>query len=320
MSGTLYYMVLGPASNKSGVTAENIRNGIDGSGAAATLAGAQSVTANVSTTVQLTGLSVGSSYTVFACVYAGAENYSNVLSSNFTATYVYQDGNYPGGLSAALSASSVTANSALLYMNGTRDALLYYAVFAEDNGKPTDADIKAGRDRYGIPAEKSGSKAITANITDSAALTGLLPNKAYYVYYTVNDYYYGETYTAGPVKFTTAAAPSYTLRSVSFVGDGFSKTISAFPEKTININNVPAFVTGLTVTADYETADGNLAVISYVSDLMLYSVDSEVNDEYINVPIESGVGRDVSVSLERNKIKLTINGDVYTFVLNFAAA
>jgi hypothetical protein len=319
VSGTLYYAVFDSYANKSNITASAVRNGLDASGRAAALSGSAAVSANVSKTFPLNGLVPGLTYTVCACVFTDGGNYSNVMSNTFVATYAAQGD--VTGWTVAVSASSVTADSATLYARANGYGTLYYAVFPEDNGRPTLADIRAGRDRYGIPAEKSGNIQITADITSGISLTGLNPRTTYVVYYAATGHY-GETYVGGPVKFTTTAPPSYTLNSVSFVGDGFSKTIYAFPEKTVYLNSVPAFLTSLAVTANYVTADGNPAVLTYREKTEPESDEEESagEDEFTekNEPITSGAPVAVSdLSRDNKTVKLTINGDVYTFVLNY---
>jgi hypothetical protein len=307
-SGTLYCTVLGPENSAYGGNALDIRNGKDGAGRYAEHYGSFRVRADETEDFTITGLSSYTSYTVYACVWDDDDRYSNILSRS-----VYTDGNgywhgdgtnVLGGISHA-SAEASGENTAILSARAYNAGAVSYTVSATNTGRPSAADVIAGKNSLGESVKSGNFRVYSSGGTGSAEITGLAPGTTYYVC-IASETSSGQAY--GPVEFTTATAANHKLLSVSFVADGYARTITSFSGAPITVPNIPSFVTGFDFTANYETNDGNKAVVRY----------SFGDTEYVH-PIISGTPLYIGgLSAGNDRVTLTVNGDVYTFVLSFA--
>ncbi|MDR1135257.1 MAG: S-layer homology domain-containing protein [Clostridiales Family XIII bacterium] len=270
------YWVLVEGSSSSTPTASRIYNGRDASNNYASDSGNFSVSANTSTTEDITGLTPGTSYRIYGCVFDSASssaNYSTVKYATIKTTGTNNQWISRISVASADIGETSASFTATFGVSGSTYKFYWMAV-KSSNTAPTASQIRAGS--YGTTASAESKNANIADVGDSSGVT--LPSTkslSYDVnYLTSGDSYvvYGVVYSgsgtssySNVVKSTTFKAGSSTAyasnlkaMSLTYENGGNTQTVASskfsFAAATYTYNlSLPTGSTKLTLSATTDT-------------------------------------------------------------------
>jgi hypothetical protein len=149
--------------------------------------GSVSVTAGVTATAGVTGLSPSTTYYVHAYAIDGSANESApITSSSFTTAA--SDTTAPSYTSTYPKVDTATSSGFTVRTNLNESGSTYYVVVADGASAPSVAQVKAGQDSTGSAALASGTITVTLAATEyTAAVTGRSASTAYDVYFVSQD-------------------------------------------------------------------------------------------------------------------------------------
>jgi len=216
-NGTAYAIASTSATPPS---VAQIQAGNDSSGAAAVAAGSQSVNSTSIFFIEpLAGLQHSTSYWVYMQQQDAAGNDSTVIGIEITTE------------SANPSAASTGATTGRGGMHPNTGEGVAYWIFDESDTLPSIAQIQAGNDAGGGPADDSGNDTITENERYEVDATGLTEDNTYYVYFQYqadegedSPVFLAGSFTAGEQSAATPAAKAST--SDTHIGTGIGIAFS----------------------------------------------------------------------------------------------
>jgi hypothetical protein len=239
-AGTLYWVVVS-GSSPSTPSQDRIRNGRDSSGSYGEAHDERTATANSQDTFGVSGLSSGTDYRIFACVYDSSGNYSIVKSVSFKTTSTSSGSSswFSTFTQDTLTDSSAKFNATFgTYGSNYR---FYWMVVESSASVPNPTQIY--NRTYGTGSNNTtnnakivdsggGESSIPSSRSMTASVAGLSPSTTYRIY--------------GTVRYSTSSSSSATYstpaRYVSFTTPAQSNSVANLVSLVLSYHNGSAFV------------------------------------------------------------------------------
>jgi hypothetical protein len=299
--GTFYYVLVENSSGKPSQT--NVAAGNDRDGGKALKSGSSPIERNTNLNIDITGLKVGTSYSVYGYVSKNADEFSRVESRSFTTAGV--------GVPTIRSLSAVITSTDMLEITASVSAkgTFYWIAVNESGGAlpPTPEKVKAGTANEGQSKTPvlTGSLAGAEN-TFTTTKSGISLNIPYRVYACME----GPSGALSPVSYTglvekKTTADGLTGLSIGVEGgrivSGFSFDVNTWDYINIFVSNGSSYIT-VRPTASQTT---DIIVNGRV-------VANGANSERIKLPDNTGDRLDIKiVTSESGKSTQVYNLAVY---------
>ncbi|MDR1134756.1 MAG: S-layer homology domain-containing protein [Clostridiales Family XIII bacterium] len=177
-SGTLYWILIKRDADIP--TPTQVSQGKDSSGAGAINKGNIKVTAFEPVSAALTSLEPGKPYNLCAVLKASSGKLSSVKTLGFSTVEAASVGE---NWLNRFSVGNPTQDSAVLTAQSSEKGTLYWVVVENRSaGRPSQANIAGGKDKYGDAVVKSGSAELERNVSYTADITGLKSGNTYQIY------------------------------------------------------------------------------------------------------------------------------------------
>ncbi|MFB9328672.1 S-layer homology domain-containing protein [Paenibacillus aurantiacus] len=184
-AGKVYYIVV--LHGDTAPTANQVKAGLDGGGAAANIRGAKLVPmAHQAVTLQIAGLMSETSYDLYVIAEDDERTPNLQLSPVMLAIHTV-DATAPVHATGYPKMVSVSYHTAQFSVQENEAGTVFYLVLPRDAAAPTSAQVKAGVDSRNHPVTLHGSDSVAADTAKTIDLQNLTDNTRYDLYIVAQD-------------------------------------------------------------------------------------------------------------------------------------